>query len=246
MNRLSSSAPSPRPTAFRKTSSPSVVSSGPNSSAATTTAIVSRLRRRMNPPALTASPQALDPWNQFLDVHRRLLSVVDPCRHPWRRSCAMGLTSDALRPRSDAGRGRRSGDEEDAARPGSTHGNRLRRAAATRGLKKTQPGPESTQRNGLRGSCCYLGDEEDAARPRVNSEELGHGLRGRAAMKWGRTDRPADQPQDGPVRDATRPGSYVGNILGCCAREAASQLRPHRRPARGEAAASSTGTMPQT
>ena len=56
MNRLSSSAPSPRLTAFRKTSSPSVVTSGPNSSAATTTAIVSRLRRRMNPPALTASP----------------------------------------------------------------------------------------------------------------------------------------------------------------------------------------------
>ncbi len=56
MNRLSSSAPRPRPTAFRKTSSPSVVTSGPNSSAATTTAMVSRLRRRMNPPALTASP----------------------------------------------------------------------------------------------------------------------------------------------------------------------------------------------
>ena len=43
-------------------------------------------------------------------------------------------------------------------------------------------------------------------------------------MKWGRTDRPADQPQNGPVRDAARPGSYVGNVLGCCAREAASQL----------------------
>ena len=43
-------------------------------------------------------------------------------------------------------------------------------------------------------------------------------------MKWGRTDRPADQPQDGPVRDAARTGSYVGNGLGCCAREAASQL----------------------
>ena len=43
-------------------------------------------------------------------------------------------------------------------------------------------------------------------------------------MKWGSTDRPADQPQDGPVRDAARPGSYVGNVLGCCAREAASQL----------------------
>ena len=56
MNRLSSSAPRPRPTAFRKTSSPSVVTSGPNSSAATTTAMVSRLRHRMNPPALTASP----------------------------------------------------------------------------------------------------------------------------------------------------------------------------------------------
>ena len=37
-------------------------------------------------------------------------------------------------------------------------------------------------------------------------------------MKWGRTDRPADQPQDGPVRDAARPGSYVGNVLGCCVR----------------------------
>ena len=108
----------------------------------------------------------------------------------------MGLTSDALRPRSDAGRGRRSGVEEDAARPGSTHGNRLRRAAATRGMKKTQPGPESTQRNGLRGSCYEMGG----------------------------TNRPADQPQDGPVRDAARPGSYVGNVLGSCAREAASQL----------------------
>ena len=37
-------------------------------------------------------------------------------------------------------------------------------------------------------------------------------------MKWGRTDRPADQPQDGPVRDAARPGSYVGNVLGSCAK----------------------------
>ena len=43
-------------------------------------------------------------------------------------------------------------------------------------------------------------------------------------MKWGSTDRPADQPQDGAVRDAARPGSYVGNVLGSCAREAASQL----------------------
>ena len=64
-------------------------------------------------------------------------------------------------------------------------------------------------------------------------------------MKWGRTDRPAEQPQDGPVRDAARPGSYVGNVLGCCAREAAS-LQRNGRPARGEAATSSTGTMPQT
>ena len=37
-------------------------------------------------------------------------------------------------------------------------------------------------------------------------------------MKWGRTDRPADQPQDGAARDAARPGSYVGNVLGCCAK----------------------------
>ena len=72
--------------------------------------------------------------------------------------------------------------------PGSTHGNRLRGAAATWGMKKTRLGPESTQRTDSGG----------------------------AAMKWGRTDRPADQPQDGPVRDAARPGSYVGNVLGCC------------------------------
>ena len=66
-------------------------------------------------------------------------------------------------------------------------------------------------------------------------------------MKWGRTDRPTDQPQDGAVRDAARPGSYVGNVLGCCAREAAqSSEDAHRRPARGEAATSSTGTMTQT
>ena len=63
-------------------------------------------------------------------------------------------------------------------------------------------------------------------------------------MKWGRTDRPADQPQDGPVRDTARPGSYVGNVLGSC--EGSGQPACNGRPARGEAAASSTGTMPQT
>ena len=38
--------------------------------------------------------------------------------HPWRGYFVMWLTKDALRPRSDAGRGRRSGGEEDAVRPG--------------------------------------------------------------------------------------------------------------------------------
>ena len=110
----------------------------------------------------------------------------------------MGLTSDALRPRSDAGRGRRSGVEEDAARP------RVNSEERTQGKtpEDRRPGgssaPGSTQRTAvLRGSC---------------------------RMKWGSTDRPADQPQDGPVRDAARTGSYVGNFLRCCAREAASQL----------------------
>ena len=56
-NRLSSRAPKPRPTAFRKNTSPSPVSSrGASSSAATTTATVSRLRRRRNPPKPTATP----------------------------------------------------------------------------------------------------------------------------------------------------------------------------------------------
>ena len=67
------------------------------------------------------------------------------------------------------------------------------------------------------------GGEEDAARPRVTAAHVGDGElprvnSGGAAMKWGRTDRPADQPQDGPVRDAARPGSYVGNVLGSCVR----------------------------
>ena len=51
-------------------------------------------------------------------------------------------------------------------------------------------------------------------------------------MKWGGTDRPADQPQDGPVRDAARPGSYVGNVLGSCAkgkRPASEDLIADRR-----------------
>ena len=39
------------------------------------------------------------------------------------------------------------------------------------------------------------------------------------------------------MRDAARPGSYVGNVLGSCAREAAS-LQRNGRPARGEAATS--------
>ncbi len=34
------------------------------------------------------------------------------------------------------------------------------------GCKKTQLGPGSIQGNRLRESCCYVGDEEDAARPR--------------------------------------------------------------------------------
>ena len=48
-------------------------------------------------------------------------------------------------------------------------------AAATWRMKKTQLGPGSTHGNRLRGSCCYVGDEEDAARPRVNSEERTQG-----------------------------------------------------------------------
>ena len=44
-------------------------------------------------------------------------------------------------------------------------------------------------------------------------------------MKWGSTDRPADQPQDGAVRDAARPGSYDRQRPGMLRQgEAASQL----------------------
>ena len=53
----------------------------------------------------------------LVDVHRRLLSGADPCRASVARAVRDGLTLDALRPRSDAGRGRRSGGEEDADRP---------------------------------------------------------------------------------------------------------------------------------
>ena len=42
-------------------------------------------------------------------------------------------------------------------------------------VRKTQLGPGSHHGNRLRGSCCYVGDEEDAARPRVNSEERTQG-----------------------------------------------------------------------
>ena len=102
----------------------------------------------------------------------------------------MGLTSDALRPRSDAGRGRRSGDEEDAARPGSHHGNRLRRATATRGVKKTQPGPESTHGNRLRGQGHSGGDGAgvSSAGAGTGGAEDGRGRRGRGEGEWRRPE----------------------------------------------------------
>ena len=43
--------------------------------------------------------------------------VLTRAGHQWRGYFVMGLTLDALRPRSDAGRGRRRGMREDAARP---------------------------------------------------------------------------------------------------------------------------------
>ena len=74
----------------------------------------------------------------------------------------MGLTKDTLRPRSDAGRGRRSGVKEDAARPGV-----IRRGidfgAATEGSVR----PARRSRDGAW--------EKDAARPRVIRQGIDSG-----------------------------------------------------------------------
>ena len=68
----------------------------------------------------------------LVDVHRRLLSGADPCRASVARAVRDGLTLDALRPRSDAGRGRRSGgwEKTQLAQGGYRQGGTATRGAA--------------------------------------------------------------------------------------------------------------------
>ena len=110
--------------------------------------------------------------------------------------------SDCRRcPQSDHGRMPDAGDgaglKKTQLGPESNQRNRLRGAAATWGVKKTQLGPESTQRNGLRGSCYEVGENRPACRST--------------------TGRPGERRSETRVLDRQRPGMLREG-------EAASQL----------------------
>ena len=64
----------------------------------------------------TRRPRRQRRWTSLTCIDSSF-QVLTRAGHPWRGPFVMGLTKDALRPRSDAGRGRRSGVEEDADRP---------------------------------------------------------------------------------------------------------------------------------
>ena len=79
------------------------------------------------------------------------------------------LKEDAARPRVNSEEPTQGiccyvGDEEDAARPRVNSRKPTQGELATWGMKKTQLGPESTQRNGLRGSCYEVGENRPACR----------------------------------------------------------------------------------
>ncbi len=130
--------------------------------------------------------------------------------HPRRESFVMGLTKDALRPRSDAGRGRRSG-----------------------GAKRRSSARGDSSGNRLRGSC-YEGSgwpttssqtsawERDAARP----EPAPYLIRGRTTSVGERREvkRPAHDVTAGRrmTEDAVRP--RVNNVSGRTARREAACL----------------------
>ena len=81
-----------------------------------------RYRQPLAPPDESArlDRESLDLWNQFLDVHRRLLSVVDPCRPPgrwaWTSRGIPGCPRRTLLPAMDRASGR-PGRSRMASRP---------------------------------------------------------------------------------------------------------------------------------
>ena len=119
--------------------------------------------------------------------------------------------------------------------PGSHHGNRLRGAAATWGVKKTQLGPGSTQRNGLRGSCREMGENRPACRSTTGrpGERRSETRELRSATSWDAARREAASlqlamadrrvvklrpvPQE-PCRRREEPASVQGALRPGCPR----------------------------
>ena len=146
---------------------------------------------------------AMDPH----DVHGLLLSVVDPRRTSTAGIFVMGLTKDALRPRSDAGRGRRRGVKKTQPGRGDSSGNRLRgtamgEAAVLRLHQRSAHGRKTQLAQGeqRQWESCDTGSgpaydvtadrrmEKDAARPKVNNVS-GRAARREAASLLASADR---------------------------------------------------------
>ena len=166
----------------------------------------------------------------LVDVHRRLLSVVDPCRHPWR-----GYFGDGV----------------DAGRTPPTVGCRTRETE--RRVKKDAARPRVIRRGiDCRGNC-YEGSgcpttssqdgawEKDAARPGCVASALGEAARHEAAgprcdrrptHDRRRSSAQGEQRQWGKLRSVKRPACFQRQTGACrsCGLAVSQPCRGHEEP----------------
>ena len=165
----------------------------------------------------------------LVDVHGRLLSGADPCRASVARAVRDGLTLDELRPRSDAGRERRSGGEEDADRPRV-----IRWGIDCWGSCYEGSGCPTTlsQARAL---------EKDAACPGCVASALGEAARGEAAgprcdrrptHDRRRSSAQGEQRPWGKLRDVKRPACSERQTGACrsCGLAVSQPCRGHEEP----------------
>ena len=131
----------------------------------------------------------------------------------------MGLTKDALRPRSDAGRGRRSGGEEDAARPRvirrgiDSGGAAMKGAAVLRLHRRTAHGRKTQLGPGCVASELGKAARREAASPRCDRRSA-HGRKtqlgpGCVASELGEAARrEAASPRCDPGRRMTEDAAW--------------------------------------
>ena len=140
------------------------------------------------------------------------------------RGCVPGLPANGTRDGQD---------EEDAARPGSTRWRKRRvenccrverpawELVTGRRGERRRNSARVNSREPTRGSCCYVGDEEDAARPRVircgTTWEAAREAASQLAMADRRVVKLRPVPQE-PCRRREEPASVQGALRPGCPR----------------------------